>query len=102
MKKYQSVLPGATRRTLVNVIDLQEAIQASMLTEYEHGQLLKEKIESVMLTGFHFCRSHEGICDRIESEQGQPACCSVCGSHRIEYHPPIDQAAGAQPKVRIV
>jgi hypothetical protein len=104
MKKYQSVLPMATRRTVVNPQDLQQAIvEASAATEYEQAQTLKEKIESILLTGFWFCRSHEGICDRIESEHGQPAWCSVCGSCRIEWHPPIDQAVeNPQPKVRII
>ncbi|HEV2210071.1 MAG TPA: hypothetical protein VG167_14925 [Verrucomicrobiae bacterium] len=33
-----------------------------------------------------WCRDCERITEREESDQGQPAKCSLCGSHRIEYH----------------
>ena len=52
---------------------------------------LKRKIESVFATGFWFCNDCDCMCERIEGEQGQPAHCATCGSHRIEWNPPAYQ-----------
>lgn len=68
MKRFHSVLPAAKahhlrRRMLANFI-------------------------GAVREGFWYCNDHDGLCDRVEGEQGQPAHCSVCGSHRIEFHQP--------------
>jgi hypothetical protein len=39
-------------------------------------------------SGFWFCRDCQARCEREEGEQGQPAHCSRCRSHRIQYFPP--------------
>lgn len=39
--------------------------------------------------GGWWCYDCESECERMEGEQGQPATCGRCGSHRIQYQPPI-------------
>jgi hypothetical protein len=48
-----------------------------------------------LLEGYWFCLSHGGPCERIEGEQGQPAHCETCGSHRLKWNPPVFSLAGS-------
>lgn len=77
-KTYQSVLPGATRKECQ-----MEAI----------GRKIKAKLAEVFKNGFWYCKDHQGMCERVEGENGQPSHCDECGSHRIEWNPPIWTAA---------
>jgi len=40
-------------------------------------------------SGGYWCDDCEHETERVEGEQGQPAHCQRCQSHRIEYQPPI-------------
>jgi hypothetical protein len=44
-----------------------------------------------MNAGFYWCLDGEHVCEREEGEQGQPAHCSRCGSHRIQWNRPALQ-----------
>jgi len=88
MKTYPSVLPAATRKECQR--------RAALETEREVKQAIVS-IEHVLACGFWFCRDCDGICDRIEGEHGQPARCSLCGSHRLEYNPPIGKLMPTEP-----
>jgi uncharacterized paraquat-inducible protein A len=60
-------------------------------TQTEPARSLRHSIEHVLLSGFWYCRDCDARCERIEGEQGMPAHCDRCGSHHIEWNPPIDQ-----------
>ncbi|HYG23387.1 MAG TPA: hypothetical protein VEH04_11440 [Verrucomicrobiae bacterium] len=74
MKTYTSVLPAATRKRCRDEQALRE---------------VKARLHEIFTNGFWYCRAHEGTCERIESDQGQPATCDRCGSAYIEWNPPI-------------
>jgi hypothetical protein len=58
---------------------LARAMQARIQARFFH----------LLTTGFWFCLSCEGVCERKEGEQGQPAHCATCKSHRILWNPPL-------------
>lgn len=70
-KRRESRLPAVRRQILTRVLQTLEA-------------------------GFWFCHDCDGICERDEGEQGQPAHCSRCGSHRIEWNQPALQVEQTQ------
>ncbi len=74
MKHYQSVLPAATR------------IQCEQRRIVARA---KANLHKLFNNGFYYCTAHEGVCERVESDQGQPPTCDVCGSVRLEWNPPI-------------
>lgn len=74
MKTTQSVLPAATRKKC---------------REQEIGAEIKAKLTDVFSNGFWFCLDHDGRCERVEGENGQPSHCDECGSPRIKWNPPI-------------
>jgi transcription initiation factor IIE alpha subunit len=80
MKTSMSVLPAATRK------ECRKTKIHSLIRK------LKDSLEKSLNHGFWFCQACEARCERIEGEQGQPAHCDLCGSHRIEYLPPITNA----------
>ncbi len=53
---------------------------------------IKRQIAIIFSEGFWYCKDCDHVCERHEGEQGQPACCGHCASHRIEWHAPIGQA----------
>lgn len=53
---------------------------------------LGARLELALTTGGWWCHDCQSHTERIESEQGEPASCAGCGSHRIEYQPPITSA----------
>ena len=74
MKTYQSVLPGAIRK------DCRGSQIAAQL---------RARLTEVFANGFWFCLDHEGKCERVEDDHGQPPHCDQCGSHRIKWNAPI-------------
>jgi uncharacterized paraquat-inducible protein A len=60
-------------------------------TQSELAHQLQRNIETVLMNGFYFCDDCDCMCERMEGEQGQPAHCSRCGGHRINWNPPVDQ-----------
>lgn len=74
MNRYQTVLPGATR------IECKERVLR---------ERLKEAFRQALTNGYWWCNVCECICERIEGEQGEPAHCHRCGSHRIEFQKAI-------------
>ena len=79
MKTYQSVLPAATRKEC----------QADRTRERHLARETESRIADVFTNGFWYCHSHEGRCERVEGENGQPSSCDVCGSPRIEWNRPV-------------
>jgi hypothetical protein len=71
MTRFQSKLPGVT------VHQLRRRMLASLIGAVD--------------SGFWYCLDGEHICERMEGENGQPAHCSQCGSHRIEWNRPATQ-----------
>ena len=67
-RRLQSVLPRAT------VHHVRREIWSKLLARIQ--------------AGYWFCHGCEGPTEREEGEQGQPAHCSKCGSHRIEWNRP--------------
>jgi hypothetical protein len=56
------------------------------------GQIRRRILSRLLLAlenGGWWCRDCERATDRVEGEQGQPAHCERCLSHRIEYQPPV-------------
>lgn len=56
-----------------------------------HWQVRRRIFSRLVLAmgdGGFWCRDCERATEREEGEQGQPAHCARCGSHRIEYQPP--------------
>ena len=49
---------------------------------------VKRRIGSLLTAGFWWCFDCLAVCDREEGEQGQPAHCAACGSHRIKWNKP--------------
>jgi len=47
---------------------------------------LNLRLTDLALNGFWFCHDCASVCERIEGEQGQPAHCKRCRSHRIEWN----------------
>lgn len=56
------------------------------------GRELVRSLSTFFKGGFWFCDDCRMACERKESDHGQPACCSECGSLRISYVEPIDKA----------
>jgi hypothetical protein len=87
---YQSVLPGATRRTespplpCPLVLDLGEVTIGEALDEVQ----LLERLERALTEGFWFCLDGAHTCDPMESDQGEPTKCNRCGGTRLEWNPP--------------
>ena len=46
---------------------------------------------AVSVFGGWFCQDCQDLCERNEGEQGQPAHCHKCGSHRLQYIPPVHE-----------
>ena len=51
---------------------------------------LKDRLARIFAEGFWYCYDCDCRCERIEGEQGQSARCERCGSHRIEWNPPLN------------
>jgi hypothetical protein len=79
MKTYQSVLPAAMRKLC----------QADRTRKRHLAHNLKTRIAEIFTNGFWFCLDCEARCERVESDQGQPAGCDRCGSPRIEWNKPV-------------
>jgi hypothetical protein len=60
---------------------------------------VKARLHELFSNGFWYCASHDGTCERVESDQGQPAMCDRCGSIHIEWNPPIWAATKLEGKV---
>ena len=82
MKTYQSQLPMAT------------AIKSNSPPKWV-GDLRARLIE-MFSTGFWHCQDCDHSTERVEGEQGQPAHCGRCGSHRIQWRDPIFLADGSK------
>ena len=101
MKIYQAQLPMTTRR-LKPLTPLPPPRPSRpfpddrLQTTDDLARSLRHRIEFVLLSGFWFCRDCDGMCERIEGEQGMPAHCDRCGSYRIEWNPPVDQLVGKE------
>lgn len=50
---------------------------------------LSTRLNFALSGGGWWCHDCQRQTERIEGEQGQPATCERCGSHRIEYQPPL-------------
>lgn len=90
MKKYPSVLPAATRIPCAQ-LERENAVK----------EVIVLSIETLLTFGFWSCKDCDGVCEREEGEQGQPAHCLLCCSHRIEWNPPIDQIVPTEPTTNV-
>jgi regulator of replication initiation timing len=100
MENYQGELP------LSNVIKLElpDVAIEQAAAEVQRAEQIKENITRIFLEGYWYCQSHEGRCDRVESDHGQPPTCSRCGSVHIEYVPPlrvIEPQDLVEPKTKV-
>lgn len=80
MKTYQSILPAATAKR-VNC-KRRSAIERI-------GDRIKAKLHEVFSNGFWYCKDHQGVCERVESDQRQPASCDRCGGVHLEWNAPL-------------
>ena len=71
VRRVRSVLPRVT------VHQVRRQILTSLLEKFQNG--------------FWYCNDCSHSTEREEGEQGQPAHCSICGSHRIEWNRPATQ-----------
>jgi len=53
---------------------------------------IKHQLDVLLHEGFWLCSNCEKIADRVEDDHGQPARCGSCGSHKISWNPPINEA----------
>jgi Zn finger protein HypA/HybF involved in hydrogenase expression len=67
----QSVLPGARR--------------INRRKEFTAMRQMACRVHQAMENGFWWCNDCQNITERVEGEQGQPAHCEKCGSHRIQF-----------------
>jgi DNA-directed RNA polymerase subunit RPC12/RpoP len=51
----------------------------------------KTLLLSALSGPYWFCADCEKVTEREEGEQGQPAHCQRCGSHRIQFQPAVFQ-----------
>src|SRR6185369_13982280 len=59
---------------------------ARLVVEARHAyHAIGRRLSELATNGFWYCISCESVCDRIEGENGQPARCSKCSSHRIHF-----------------
>ena len=92
MKTYQAQLPVArSYRASRWIRPTLPPPRPRVQTEAELARSIRHSVEHVLLSGFWYCSDCDARCERIEGEQGQPAHCDRCGSHRIEWNPPIDK-----------
>jgi len=70
----QSTLPGVRCREL-----------------HETRRRILRRLYHKFKNGFWYCNDCESTTEREEGEQGQPAHCEKCGSHRIEWNQPALQ-----------
>lgn len=50
---------------------------------------LNARLQLALNGGGWWCHGCQSETERLESDQGEPASCGSCGSHRIEYQQPI-------------
>lgn len=79
MKTYPSMLLAATHKI----------VTARRSRERAAARALKAKLSQVFRDGFWFCDDHQGRCERVEDDHGQPAHCDACGSHRLTWVKPV-------------
>lgn len=53
---------------------------------------MREQFIGTLRAGFWWCKDCDARCEREEGENGQPAGCGACGSPRITFHRPIQEA----------
>jgi len=95
-KTYQSELPLRNHRIIKPVPMPRPPVAPELEAVQAQADNLRRKLtvqlETLLHEGFWLCSDCEQICDRIESENGQPASCSRCHGHRITWNPPINEA----------
>jgi hypothetical protein len=95
-KTYQAELPFRNHRIVKPIPMPRPPLPPELIAQEDRSREIRAKLKhqlDVLLTeGFWICSSCEQICDRIESDNGQPASCSTCGSHKITWNPPINEA----------
>lgn len=64
-------------------------VQEMEKTADEIRQKLHSRIDLILNHGSWFCRDCELNCERVESDNGQPATCGRCGSVRIYFVEPL-------------
>jgi hypothetical protein len=90
-KIYQAQLPLRKHR-IVTPLPLPRPLRPAQLEDPEQMlERFKRKLQSMYTEGFWDCKDCQAPCDREEGENGQPAHCHRCGSHRIKWNPPVDQ-----------
>jgi uncharacterized paraquat-inducible protein A len=57
----------------------------------EIRQKLHRQISDVLANGSWHCQDCDRFCDRIEGENGQPAHCSRCGGHKLNFVGPLKE-----------
>jgi hypothetical protein len=81
-----------TTTTIPYAVPLRKPKAVTPADPFGRAAQLKQSIESVFNNGFWYCQDGDHLCEREEGEQGQPAHCNRCGSHRITWFPPVPQA----------
>jgi hypothetical protein len=97
-KTYQAQLPLRNHRIVRPVPQPRPPVPPGVVEMEAIGeeirQKLREKIDEILFCGSWFCNDCKRFCERIEGEQGQPAHCDKCGSHRITFLEPLKQKEG--------
>jgi len=94
-KTYQAQLPLRNHRIITPRPMPRPIPPPDLENSAELAEVIKQKFLQA-LYGFWKCLDCDGPCEREESEQGQPAHCGTCGSHRIVWIKPAHQL---QPEV---
>ena len=89
-KTYQAQLPLRNYRIVTPVPrprPLRPPGEGNKLEEIrENGW---RKFQELLTQGSWYCQDCAGLCEHEEGEQGQPAHCKACGSHRIMFVQPV-------------
>jgi hypothetical protein len=91
-KTYQAKLPLRNHR-IITPTPLPRPLQPPALEDPKSlADRIKEKLSEALWQGFWSCRDCDRMTERQEGENGQPAHCSICGSYRIDWNPPVHEA----------
>jgi hypothetical protein len=99
-KTYQAQLPFRNSRIVTPIPRPRALKPPGVETESKADEALKRVAKSfatlaslaeLINHGFWFCADCKRICEREESDHGQPAGCGFCGSPRISYNGPVSQ-----------
>jgi hypothetical protein len=88
MQKYQSQLPIATVRYKPVGPRPPRPPTPPPAPADVVGLVMKHRLQEALTCGYWYCLDCEHTCEPVESDQGQPNKCNLCGSVRVEFNPP--------------